>query len=72
LHINNLKTVTVVEEMFDAPMNLKTTITFSILFIAALIALLFASGPILENHQQSFAANTGNVGHLYEGGVRGY
>jgi len=71
LHINNLKTVTVVEEMFDAPMNLKTTITFSILFIAALIALLFASGPILEN-QQSFAANTGNVGHLYEGGVRGY
>jgi len=52
-------------------LNLKTTVTFSILFIAALIALLFASGPILES-QQAFAANTGNVGHLYEGGVPGY
>jgi hypothetical protein len=71
LHINNLKTIIVVEEMYHAPMNLKTTVTFSILFIAALIALLFASGPILEN-QQAFAANTGNVGHLYQGGVPGY
>jgi hypothetical protein len=70
LHINNLKTI-VVEEMVHARVNLKTTVTFSILFIAALIALLFASGPILES-QQAFAANTGNVGHLYEGGVPGY
>jgi hypothetical protein len=61
----------VIEEMFHASMNLKTTLTFSILFTAALISLLFASGHILEN-QQAFAANTGNVGHLYEGGVPGY
>jgi hypothetical protein len=67
LHINNLKDHEVVKEMFHAPMNIKTTVTFSILFVAALIALLFASGQILEN-QQVFAANTGNVGHLYEGG----
>jgi hypothetical protein len=57
--------------MFHVPMNLKTTLTFSILFIAALIALLFAPGHILGN-QQAFAASTGIVGHLYEGGVPGY
>jgi hypothetical protein len=57
--------------MVHTPINLKTTLTFSILYIAALISLLFASGPILEN-QQAFAVNTGNVGHLYEGGVPGY
>ena len=49
----------------------KTTITFSILAIAAAIAFLFASGPILGN-QQAFAANVGNVGHLYQGGLPGY
>jgi hypothetical protein len=55
--------IIVVEERFHAPTNLKTTFIFSILFIAALVALLFASGPLLEN-QQAFAANIGNVGHL--------
>jgi hypothetical protein len=60
--------------MFHAPMNLKTTVTFNILFVAALIALLFASGHILENQQVSAAnnANIGNVGHLYQGGIPGY
>jgi hypothetical protein len=55
-------------------MNMKTALTFSILFIAAPIALLSASAHILEN-QQVFAvnnANPGNVGHLYQGGIPGY
>jgi hypothetical protein len=70
-NINNLKDHEVVEEMFHAPMNMKKAITFSILFIAAPLALLSASGHILEN-QQVFAANPGTVGHLYEGGIPGY
>jgi hypothetical protein len=54
--------------MFHAPMNT----TFSILFIAATFSILLsASGHIFQN-QQVFAANPGNVGHLYEGGVPGY
>ena len=60
--------------MFHAPMNIKTILTFSILFVAGLIALSFAPGPLHEN-QQVFAANnanTGNVGHLYQGGIPGY
>lgn len=62
-------------------MNSKITITFSTLTIAAAIALLFASGPILGN-QQAYAANVaggrlgggnaGTVGHLYQGGIPGY
>jgi hypothetical protein len=52
-------------------MKIKTTVKSSILFVAALIALLFARGPFLEN-QQAFAVNTGTVGHLYEGGIPGY
>jgi hypothetical protein len=55
-------------------MNIKTTLTFGILFVAASMALLYASGPLLEN-QQVFAvnnANPGNVGHLYQGGIPGY
>ena len=71
LHINNIKNNEVVKEMFHAPMNSKTTVAFSILFIAAPTALLSASGHILEN-QQVFAVNAGNVGHLYEGGIPGY
>ena len=51
--------------MFHAPMNIKTTVTFSILFVAVPIALL-------PENQQVFGANTGNVGHLYEGGIPGY
>jgi hypothetical protein len=55
--------------MLHAPMNMKTTVkTFSILFIAAPLALL-------SENQQVFAANnanTGTVGHLYEGGIPGY
>jgi hypothetical protein len=72
LHINNLKDHEVVKEMFHAPV--KTTFTFSVLFVGALIALLFASGHILENQHAFavFAANTGNVGHLYQGGIPGY
>jgi|SRR5215467_15695754 len=54
--------------MFHAPVNITTT-AFSILFVAASVALLFASG--LEN-QQVFAANASNVGHLYQGGIPGY
>jgi hypothetical protein len=50
---------------------MKTTVTFSILFVATSMALLYASGPLLEN-RQVFAANTGTVGHLYEGGIPGY
>jgi hypothetical protein len=65
LDINNLKNHEVVEEMFHAPMNMETTITFSILFIAAPIALV-------PENQQVFAANPGTVGHLYEGGIPGY
>ena len=60
--------------MFHAPMNIKTILTFSILFITAPIVLLSAPGPLHEN-QQAFAANnanTGTVGHLYEGGIPGY
>jgi len=58
--------------MFHAPMNTKTSLTFSILFVAAsVVLLLFARSPLLEN-QQAFAANTGTVGHLYEGGIPGY
>ena len=54
--------------MFHAPMNT----TFGILFIAATFSILLsASGHIFQN-QQVFAANPGNVGHLYEGGVPGY
>ena len=49
--------------MFHAPMNTKTSLTFSILFVAASVVLLFARSPLLEN-QQAFAANTGTVGHL--------
>jgi hypothetical protein len=48
---------------------MKTIVTFSI--VAALIVLLFASGYIHKN-QQIYAVNTGNVGHLYEGGIPGY
>jgi len=50
---------------------MKTTVTLSILFVVGLIALLSAPGRILEN-QQVFGANTGTVGHLYEGGIPGY
>jgi hypothetical protein len=60
-----LKNHEVVEEMFHAP---------SIIFVALPLVLLSASGHILEN-QQVFAANnanTGNVGHLYQGGIPGY
>jgi len=60
--------------MFHAPMNIKIILTFSVFFVAGLIALLFAPGPLHEN-QQVFAvnnANTGNVGHLYQGGIPGY
>jgi hypothetical protein len=57
--------------MFHASVNSKTTITISSLTIAAAIGLLFASGPILGD-QQAFAANAGNVGHLYLGGLPGY
>jgi len=60
--------------MFHTSMNITTTVTFSILFIATPIALLSASGHMLEN-QQVFAvnnANPGTVGHLYEGGIPGY
>jgi hypothetical protein len=53
--------------MFHAPM--KTIVTFSI--VAVLIVLLFASGHI-QGNQQIYAVNTGNVGHLYEGGIPGY
>ena len=52
-------------------MNIKTILTLSILFVASPRALLSASGPLLEN-RRVFAANTGNVGHLYEGGIPGY
>lgn len=51
--------------------SITTTVTFSILFGAASMALLFASGPLLKN-QQAFAVNPGNTGHLYEGGIPGY
>jgi hypothetical protein len=54
--------------MFHVPMNIKTILAFSILFVADLIALL-------PENQQVFAANnanTGNVGHLYQGGIPGY
>jgi len=57
--------------MFHAPMSIKTNLPFSILFVAAPIALLSASGHIFQN-QQVFAANPGTVGHLYEGGIPGY
>jgi len=73
-NINNLKDHEAIKEMFYAPMNIKTMLTTSILFVAGLIALLFAPGPLHENHQV-FAANnakTGNVGHLYQGGIPGY
>jgi hypothetical protein len=73
LHINYLKNHEVVEEMFHAPINTKTTVTISILFIAAPIALLLsASGHIFQNQHPAFAANTSTVGHLYEGGIPGY
>jgi hypothetical protein len=52
-------------------MSIKTNLAIRILFIAAPIASLFASGHIFQN-QQAFAANTGTVGHLYEGGIPGY
>ena len=71
MHVNNLKNHEVVEGMFHAPMNIKTILTFSILFNTAPIVLLSAPGPLHEN-QQAFAANnanTGTVGHLYEGNV---
>jgi hypothetical protein len=55
----------------DTSMNSKTTFAFSSLTVAAAIASLFASCPILGN-QQAFAANVGNVGHLYQGGIPGY
>jgi hypothetical protein len=51
-------------------MNSKTTLAFS-LTVAIAIASLFVSYPILGN-QQVFAANVGNVGHLYQGGLPGY
>jgi len=54
--------------MLHAPMNIKTILAFSILFVADLIALL-------PENQQVFAANNaniGNVGHLYQGGIPGY
>jgi hypothetical protein len=57
--------------MFHAPVNITTTVTFSVLFVAASMALLYASGA-LPKHQQLLAVNTGNVGHLYEGGIPGY
>jgi hypothetical protein len=57
--------------MFYTSVNTKTTLTFNILAIAAAIAFLFASGYILPN-QQALAANIGNVGHLYLGGLLGY
>src|SRR5215475_223605 len=57
--------------MFHAPMSIKKNLAFSILFVAAPIALLSASGHIFQN-QQVFAANPGTVGHLYEGGIPGY
>jgi len=72
-NINNLKDHEPIKEMFHAPIDIKTILTISILYIAGLIALLFAPGPLHEN--QVFAANnanTGNVGHLYEGGIPGY
>jgi len=65
-NINNLKDHEVIKEMLHALM--KTIVTFNI--VAALIALLFAPGPLFEN--QVFAANPGNVGHLYQGGIPGY
>jgi hypothetical protein len=66
-NINNLKYHEAIKEMFHAPM--KTIVTFNI--VAALIVLLFDSGHIHGN-QQIYAVNTGNVGHLYEGGIPGY
>jgi len=66
-NINNLKDHEAIKEMFYAPM--KTIVTFSI--VAVVIILLFASGHIHDN-QQMYAVNTGNVGHLYEGGIPGY
>ncbi|MGB8936366.1 MAG: hypothetical protein WCC17_14820 [Candidatus Nitrosopolaris sp.] len=49
-----------------------TTITYNTLTIAA-VALLFISVPILN--QQALTANakgSGNIGHLYLGGLPGY
>jgi hypothetical protein len=65
-NINNLKDHDGIKEVFHAPM--KTIVTFSI--VTALIVLLFASGT--HKNQQIYAVNTGNVGHLYEGGIPGY
>jgi len=57
--------------MFHATRNIPTTVTISILFVAASMGLFFATAPSLKN-QQVFAANPGTVGHLYEGGIPGY
>ena len=53
------------EEMFHAPMYVQATVTFSILLVAALL-------PVNQQVFTANNANTGTVGHLYQGGIPGY